>query len=152
MSSIRAHCRETPYLLSCNPCSRHFEPLEKEPLSVFMLLHRLNGWMDRQVGGSRPSGGTFAFDNETRNIVAGWRHFKSQTAWSLAQRYVDFIADGGYKTPAGCPRAGAVVESPIAGKMPACWIAPKTPARPPGWQVFELPGQPMDLGAPSESN
>ena len=64
--------------------------------------------------------------------------------------YVDFIAAGGYNTPALCLSEGWALVHANSGQVPAYWIAPRDSCAPADeWQVFGLTGvQPMDLGAP----
>jgi ergothioneine biosynthesis protein EgtB len=138
------------HLLSCNPLLPAYRAAEDVPLRV-QTPPPVN-WLDGPSGVVEigHAGGAFAFDNE------GPRHRRWLEPFQIADRlvsceeYAQFIADGGYQTPALWLSEGwALVQSNGWG-APAYWIAPgdaRAPAA--AWQVFGLTGvQPMDPGAP----
>ena len=86
-------------------------------------------------------GGTFAFDNETPRHRCWLAPFQIADRLVTCSEYVDFIADGGYKTPALWLSEGWAVVQSSGWQMPAYWIAPRDSGVPAeGWQVFGLAG------------
>jgi ergothioneine biosynthesis protein EgtB len=138
------------HLLSCNPLLPAFRVGDEAPLRLqapppVKWLRGPEGLVE--IG---HAGGSFAFDNE------GPRHRRWLEPFDIADRlvtcgeYADFIADGGYDTPALWLSDGWALAQSHRWRAPAYWIAPGDPRAPAAtWQVFGLTGvQPMDPGSP----
>lgn len=138
------------HLLSCNPMLPALRASGEGPLR----LHAPSQvkWLDGPSGlvGVGHAGGTFAFDNETPQHRCWLAPFQITDRLVTCSEYVDFIADGGYKTPALWLSEGWALVQSNSWQVPAYWIAPRDSGAPAeAWQVFGLTGvQPMDLGAP----
>ena len=138
------------HLLSCNPLLPAFRnPAEAawrhEPAPPVQWLDGPCGLVD--VGHADDG---FAFDNETP------RHRQWLAPYRIADRlvscaeYAEFMADGGYETPALWLAEGWALVQSGRWQAPAYWIAPGDPRAPAqAWQVFGLAGvQPVNAGAP----
>jgi ergothioneine biosynthesis protein EgtB len=138
------------HLLSCNPLLPALrgsgeEPLRRQAPSQVKWLDGPSGLVE--IG---HEGGTFAFDNEAPRHRRWLEPFHIADRLVTCSEYADFIADGGYETPALWLSEGWALVQSNGWKAPAYWIAPgdsRTPAE--AWQVFGLAGaQAMDPGAP----
>ena len=138
------------HLLSCNPLLPALRGVEGG--APRLQAPSQPKWLDGPSGlvDIGHAGGTFAFDNE------GPRHRRWLAPFQIADRlvtcgeYADFIADGGYETPALWLSEGWALVRSNGWRAPVYWIAPGDPRAPaPAWQVFGLTGvQPMDPGTP----
>lgn len=138
------------HLLSCNPLLPALRGAGEGPLRI--QVPPPVQWLDGPSGLVEigHAGGAFAFDNEAP------RHRRWLAPFHIADRlvtcgeYADFIADGGYETPALWLSEGWALVQSHGWRAPGYWIAPGDPRAPAAaWQVFGLDGvRPMDPGAP----
>jgi ergothioneine biosynthesis protein EgtB len=138
------------HLLSCNPLLPALRDAEEEPLRL-QAPPRLK-WLDGPIGLVEigHAGEAFAFDNEGPRHRCWLAPFQIANRLVTCEEYADFIADGGYETPALWLSEGWALVQSNGWRAPAYWIAPGDPRAPAqAWQVFGLTGvQPMDPGAP----
>jgi ergothioneine biosynthesis protein EgtB len=96
------------------------------------------------------TGGGFAFDNESPRHRCWLAPFHIADRLVTCSEYADFIADGGYGTPALWLSEGWAMVQAHGWKAPAYWIAPGDSSAPTdAWQVFGLSGvRQMDPASP----
>src|SRR4051812_2934190 len=138
------------HLLSCNPMLPALRGPAEGPLRVEAPPQVK--WLDGPCGLVEigHAGGGFAFDNEAPRHRDWLAPFHIADRLVTCSEYADFIADGGYETPALWLSEGWAVVRSNGWQAPAYWIAPGDSRAPSeAWQVFGLAGvQPMDPGAP----
>ena len=94
--------------------------------------------------------GGFAFDNETPRHRALLAPHRIAHRLVTCGEYLEFIADGGYRSAALWLSDGWAAVQANGWSGPLYWIAPGDPRAPaPHWQVFGLDGvRPLDPSAP----
>jgi ergothioneine biosynthesis protein EgtB len=136
------------HAFSCNPLLPAYEPVLLRLASAAPAVE----WIERDGGVVQVghAGGGFAFDNE------GPRHDVLLQPHRIANRlvtcgeFLQFIEDGGYRTPALWLSDGWAAVQQGGWQHPAYWLAPGDPRAQSGaWQVFGLAGvRPLDPEAP----
>ena len=138
------------YLLSCNPLLPALRAPGEGPVRVQAAPQAK--WLEGRCGlvDIGHAGGSFAFDNESPRHRRWLAPFQIADRLVTCSEYADFIADGGYETPALWLSEGWALARSNGWEAPAYWIAPDDRRAPSeAWQVFGLAGvQPMDPGAP----
>ncbi|MDB5899136.1 MAG: hypothetical protein JWP41_2738 [Ramlibacter sp.] len=138
------------HALSCNPLLPAYAA--GAPQGLRLAGHRpALQWLAGPSGALEigHDGGGFAFDNETPRHTVWLQPYRIGDRLVTCGEYADFIADGGYRTPALWLSDGWAVVQAQQWQAPLYWIAPGDPRAPaPHWQVFGLHGvQPLDAGA-----
>ena len=138
------------HLLSCNPLLPAYAAPESPGLrlasaSQLQWLAGPEGAVD--IG---HAGEGFAFDNETPRHRTWLQPYRIADRLVTCGDYAEFIADGGYRTPALWLSDGWALAQSQQWQAPAYWIAPGDPRAPSEqWQVFGLHGvRPLDASAP----
>jgi ergothioneine biosynthesis protein EgtB len=92
----------------------------------------------------------FAFDNETPRHRQWLQPYRIADRLVTCGEFAEFIADGGYCTPALWLSDGWALVQSQQWQAPLYWIAPGDPRAPSSqWQVFGLHGvRPLDAAAP----
>lgn len=139
------------HALSCNPLLPACQPAEGLPLRLAAgspALHWLAGPEGKVEIGHAGEG--FAFDNETPRHAAWLQPYRIADRLVTCGEFADFIADGGYRTPALWLSDGWALVQAQGWEAPAYWLAPGDPRAPADrWQVFGLHGvRPLDAAAP----
>jgi ergothioneine biosynthesis protein EgtB len=138
------------HLLSCNPQLPAFRASGEEVVRP-QAPSRVS-WLDGPSGLVEigHTGGGFAFDNESPRHRCWLAPFHIADRLVTCSEYADFIADGGYGTPALWLSEGWAMVQAHGWKAPAYWIAPGDSSAPTdAWQVFGLSGvRQMDPASP----
>lgn len=139
------------HMLSCNPLLPAYEPAEPQTLRLAPNVPALQ-WLAGPEGAVQVGfdGEDFSFDNETPRHTVWLQPHRIADRLVTCGEFSDFIADGGYRTPALWLSDGWAQAQSQDWQAPGYWIAPEDP-RAPGehWQVFGLQGvRPLDAAAP----
>jgi ergothioneine biosynthesis protein EgtB len=139
------------HLLSCNPLLPAFRPAEAQTLRLATPVPALH-WLAGAEGAVQVghAGDGFSFDNETPRHTAWLQPYRIADRLVTCGEFADFIADGGYRTPALWLSDGWALVQAQGWQAPAYWLPPGD-ARAPAdhWQVFGLHGvRPLDAAAP----
>jgi ergothioneine biosynthesis protein EgtB len=109
-------------------------------------------WLEGPTGAVEigHAGADFAFDNETPRHPTWLQPYCIADRLVTCGEYADFIADGGYRTPALWLSDGWATVQAQQWQAPLYWLAPGDPRAPSDqWQVFGLHGvRPLDRAAP----
>jgi ergothioneine biosynthesis protein EgtB len=137
------------HALSCNPLLPAYEP--EAPLQSRAAAQPL-AWIAGPQGAVEigHAGTGFAFDNETPQHTTWLHPYRIADRLVSCGEFAEFIADGGYRTPALWLSDGWALVQAQQWSAPLYWIAPGDPRAPAAqWQVFGLHGvRPVDAAAP----
>jgi ergothioneine biosynthesis protein EgtB len=139
------------HLLSCNPLLPAYEAAAAPSLRLAAGATPLE-WIAGPAGPVRigHAGDGFAFDNETPRHTTWLQPYRIADRLVTCGEFLDFIEDGGYRTPSLWLSDGWAAVQSQQWQAPLYWIAPGDPRAPSQhWQVFGLDGvRPLDPLAP----
>lgn len=139
------------HALSCNPLLPAYQPAEAPGLRLAAAAQPLS-WLQGPSGAVEigHAGGGFAFDNESPRHTVWLQPYAIADRLVSCGEFADFVADGGYRTPALWLSDGWALAQAQGWQAPAYWLAPGDPRAPADdWQVFGLHGvRPLDPAAP----
>ena len=130
------------HAFSCNPLLPAYAPREQRPLAV----GRAQGWVNHDGGVVQigHAGDGFAFDNETPRHSVVVESFRLGDRLVTNGEWMEFIADGGYRDPAGWLSDGWHTVQSQGWHAPLYWSR-----RDDGWWSLTLSGaQPVDVDEP----
>jgi ergothioneine biosynthesis protein EgtB len=139
------------HAFSCNPLLPACQPAEAQGLRLATATRALQ-WLDGPTGAVEigHAGAGFAFDNETPRHTTWLQPYCIADRLVTCGEFADFVADGGYRTPALWLSDGWALAQAQGWSAPAYWLPPGDPRAPAQqWQVFGLHGvRPFDAAAP----
>ncbi|HSV79858.1 MAG TPA: ergothioneine biosynthesis protein EgtB, partial [Ramlibacter sp.] len=139
------------HALSCNPLLPAWHAAEPHQLRLATSTPAVQ-WLAGPAGpvDIGHGGGGFAFDNETPRHRAWLQPYRIADRLVTCGEFADFVADGGYRSPALWLSDGWALVQAQGWSAPPYWIAPGDPRAPADqWQVFGLQGvRPLDAQAP----
>jgi ergothioneine biosynthesis protein EgtB len=139
------------HALSCNPLLPVYHPADAPALRLATPI-RPPEWIAMPGGTVEVGhdGDGFAFDNETPRHAVLLAPYRIADHLVTCGEYAQFVADGGYESPALWLSDGWAAVQAGGWKAPAYWLAPGDPRAPAAhWQVFGLEGvRPLNPMAP----
>jgi ergothioneine biosynthesis protein EgtB len=135
----------------CNPLLPAYRHAEPQALRLAAAREPLQ-WLRGPVGAVEigHDGAGFAFDNESPRHRVWLQPYEIADRLVTCGEYAEFVADGGYRSPALWLSDGWALVQAQGWAAPQGWLAPGD-ARAAGgdWQVFGLEGvRPLDPSAP----
>ena len=139
------------HAFSCNPLLPAYRTAEAPALRLAEATPAVH-WIAGPAGPVRVghAGEGFAFDNEAPRHTVWLQPYRIADRLVTCGEFAEFVADGGYRTPALWLSEGWALVQAQGWQAPAYWMAPGDPRLPSAqWQVFGLEGvRPLDAAAP----